>query len=280
VGVAALALATALFLAAMLPFGGAGTSPYAYASTGQRAEGANVPLPAPTQPPTAVAGSPTVPLPVGTIVPPPTPCPIQFTDVAPDSPFYAAVRTLACRGIMAGYQDGAFRPNNQVTRGQLSKIVSGAAGFLETVTGQTFADLLPDNTFYVYVERMARRSIIAGYNCGEPGEPCDAHSHPYFRPNNNATRGQIAKIVSGASGLTGQVAGQTFADVPPTSPFYVYVERLVEHNAMSGYPCGGAGEPCDAQSHPYFRPNNPATRGQTSKIVANIFFPASNPPRP
>jgi len=29
---------------------------------------------------------------------------------------------------------------------------------------------------------------------------------------------------------------------------------------------------------PYFRPNNNATRGQTSKIVSNTFFPDCNPP--
>jgi hypothetical protein len=278
VGIAALVLAATLCLVAVLPIGGASTS--AYASTVEGTEGLNVPLPAPTQPPTIVAGTPTVPLPVGTAVPPPTPCPIQFTDVSPDSSFYAAVRTLACRGIMGGYSDGTFRPNNPVTRGQLSKIVSGAAGFSEAVAGHTFADLPPDNTFHVYVERMVQRSIIAGYSCGGAGEPCDGQNRPYFRPNNHATRGQIAKIVSGAAGLQNEVTGQTFADVAPTSPFYVYVERLVEREAMSGYNCGGPCEPCDGQNRPYFRPNNHATRGQTSKIVANTFFPGSSAPRP
>ena len=42
------------------------------------------------------------------------------------------------------------------------------------------------------------------------------------------------------------------------------------HGVISGYPCGGAGEPCPGT---YFRPNNNVTRGQTSKIVANTFYP-------
>ena len=38
---------------------------------------------------------------------------------------------------------------------------------------------------------------------------------------------------------------------------------------------GNPPEPCvHPQDRPYFRPNNNATRGQTSKIVANTFFPA------
>jgi hypothetical protein len=47
---------------------------------------------------------------------------------------------------------------------------------------------------------------------------------------------------------------------------------------MSGYPCGGPGEPCDGENRNYFRPNNPLTRGQTAKIVANTFFPNCQTP--
>jgi hypothetical protein len=70
---------------------------------------------------------------------------------------------------MGGYSDDTFRPNNDITRGQLSKIVANSAGFNEPVTGQTFEDVLPDNTFYAYVERMASRGIIGGYPCGGAG---------------------------------------------------------------------------------------------------------------
>ena len=72
--------------------------------------------------------------------------------------------------------------------------------------------------------------------------------------------------------------GQGFADVPPGSTFYEFVNRLYEQDIISGYPCGGPGEPCDSESKPYFRPANNATRGQVSKIVGNTFFPGCNPP--
>ena len=86
-----------------------------------------------------------------------------------------------------------------MTRGQLSKIVSGAAGWTETPTGQTFEDVAPGSTFYLYIERVASRGIVNGYPCGGAGEPCVAPGNrPYFRPNNNATRGQMAKIAAAA----------------------------------------------------------------------------------
>jgi hypothetical protein len=139
-----------------------------------------------------------------------TPTAQMFEDVPPTGTFYLYVERLAARGIIGGYPCGGpfepcvapdnrpyFRPGNPVTRGQLSKIVSGAAGWTETPTAQTFADVPPGSTFYLYVERMAARGIIGGYPCGGPFEPCVGPANrPYFRPNNNATRGQMAKIAA------------------------------------------------------------------------------------
>ncbi|HEX9988330.1 MAG TPA: S-layer homology domain-containing protein [Chloroflexia bacterium] len=204
-----------------------------------------------------------------------TVCPVQFTDVPSTNTFYPQIRCLACRGIMGGYSDNTFRPNNDITRGQLSKIVANSAGFLESVSGQTFEDVPPSSTFHLYVERMASREIIGGYPCNSvPGEPCGTTNRPYFRPNAAATRGQISKIVSEAAGYHDIPEGQTYQDVPASNTFYVWIERLTTRGIMSGYPCGTVpSEPCGMSGKPYFRPNNNATRGQTSKIVANTFFP-------
>ena len=133
-----------------------------------------------------------------------------FEDVAPGSTFHVWIERLATRGIIGGYPCGGafepcvppdnrpyFRPNNNVTRGQLSKITSGAADWTETPTAQTFEDVAVDSTFYLYIERMAARGIIAGYPCGGAVEPCvPPDNRPYFRPNNNATRAQLAKIAA------------------------------------------------------------------------------------
>jgi S-layer homology domain len=136
-----------------------------------------------------------------------------------------------------------------------------------------FEDILPGSTFYDFVWRLASRGYISGYPCGGAGEPCDPTNLPYFRPSTSATRGQISKIVSNSAGFSEPPGAQLFEDVPPGSTFYNYVQRLASRGITSGYPCGGVGEPCDPSNLPYFRPNNNATRGQTSKIDANAFFP-------
>jgi hypothetical protein len=231
-------------------------------------------------------------MPTSTATATPIACTIQFTDVPPTNTFYPFVRCLACQGIIAGYPCGGdfepcnpnndpyFRPNAYVTRGQLAKIVSESAGFDEEVPPSqwTFTDVPYGSTFWMWVERLADRTVMSGYACGiDPNEPCDDQNRPYFRPGNGATRGQLTKIVSNAAGFDDTIppTQHTFADVQPIHTFWLFVERLLLNRpgVMGGYGCGGAGEPCDAQNRPYFRPNNPLTRGQTSKIVANTFFP-------
>ncbi|MEO8285963.1 MAG: M14 family zinc carboxypeptidase [Chloroflexota bacterium] len=218
---------------------------------------------------TAVPGSPTAT---------PTACTISFTDVPEGSTFYPFIQCLACRGIVNGYpDDNTFRPGNNVTRGQLAKIVSNSAGFTDPAGAQMFEDVLPGSTFYDFIQRLAMRNYITGYPCGSPGEPCGSGNLPYFRPGASATRGQIAKIVSNAAGFVEPAGTQLFEDVAPGSTFYDFIQRLATRNVITGYPCGSPGEPCGSGNLPYFRPNSNATRGQTSKIVSNTFFPACSP---
>jgi hypothetical protein len=162
-----------------------------------------------------------------------------------------------------------------VTRGQIAKIISNSAGYDEDPNPQIYEDVDPSNTFYQWINRLSRRGHIGGYPCGSvPAEPCNSpDDRPYFRPFNNATRGQLAKIVSNAAGFDDTPPDQIFADVLPENGFYLWIERLASRGIMGGYACGGEGKPCDDQERPYFRPYNNVTRGQTSKIVSGAFFP-------
>ncbi|HMA36176.1 MAG TPA: S-layer homology domain-containing protein, partial [Chloroflexia bacterium] len=218
--------------------------------------------------------SPTFGAPTATAVPrtaTATPCAVRFADVQPSDYFYAPVLYLACHGVISGYADGTFRPFAQTTRAQMVKIV--VLGFQKTFItpaagNHTFADVPPSNPFFAVVETAAADTIVSGYTCGAPGEPCDSAHRPYFRPYANVTRGQLSKIDVVAAGwtLVTPPAG-SFVDVLPGTAFYPFVETAFCHGIISGYACGGIGEPCDSGNRPYFRPSNPATRGQIAKIV-------------
>jgi hypothetical protein len=252
-------------------------------------DGVGVPLPQPTIPPTAVHGSPTAahgsPTPQSTAVatvtiPGPRPtgqptapsCNMSFSDVQPSDWFYLPVDWMYCNGIVSGYSDGTFRPNNPTTRGQMAKIAVGAFGLpIHTDGGPHFTDVAPSSTYYNFVESVYFYGVVGGYPCGGLSEPCDSQARPYFRPNSQVTRGQLTKITV----LTAIVADPSnwhllnpptpsFADVAPGNTFYPYVETAFVHNLFQGYACGGPGEPCPGN---YFRPGHNATRAQLSKIV-------------
>jgi hypothetical protein len=134
----------------------------------------------------------------------------------------------------------------------------------------SFEDVPPDSTFYPYIQCLACRDIINGYPCGGPGEPCNGNNDPYFRPGNNVTRGQFAKIASNSAGFNDIPIGQQYEDILPGSTFYTYTWSLSDRGYINGYPCGDAGEPCVPPTNlPYFRPNANVTRGQLSKIASN-----------
>ncbi|HUS16931.1 MAG TPA: S-layer homology domain-containing protein, partial [Chloroflexia bacterium] len=195
-------------------------------------------LPTPTA--TPIGGVPTF-----TPVPTATPCGPAFSDVAPTDYFYTPVRNLVCRGAVSGYADGTFRPYANMTRAQLCKVVVLGEGWpLVAPAEGHFSDVPPDSPFYAFVETAYAHGIISGYADGT------------FGGGNNVTRGQITKIVSLAEGWPLFSPDPShFSDVPPSDPFYAYVETAYAHGIVSGYADGT------------FRPYNSATRGQVSKMV-------------
>ncbi|MGN6562246.1 MAG: S-layer homology domain-containing protein, partial [Thermomicrobiales bacterium] len=185
-------------------------------------------------------------------------CQISFSDVPSGSPFYSFVQCLACQNIVGGYADNTFRPGANVTRGQLAKFVANAAGYQDAIPAnqQTFGDVPSTSPFWVFVERVAAHGVVGGYADGT------------FRPNNNVTRGQVAKFVSNAAGYQDAIPAtrQTFADVPPGNPFWLFIERVAAHGVVGGY------------ADNTFRPGNAVTRGQTAKFISNGFFPNCQTP--
>src|SRR5205814_730829 len=67
-----------------------------------------------------------------------------------------------------------------------------------------FKDVHPEDWFYGYVEWMYCHGVVSGYNTTPP---CDAGQIPCFKPGNNTTRGQMAKIIVLAFGFTINTSG-------------------------------------------------------------------------
>ncbi|HEY0071473.1 MAG TPA: S-layer homology domain-containing protein, partial [Chloroflexia bacterium] len=171
-----------------------------------------------------VAGATSTPQATATV------CTINFPDNQPGDTFYEYIQCLACRHIVTGYPDGLFHAERNITRGQISKVVSNSAGFFEDPGPQIYDDVPPGSPYYDYINRLTNRGIMSGYPCPDrPSGGCSPDNPVIFLPNANATRGQLAKIVSNAAGFDEAVSGQFYADVPETgegSQFYEWIMRL------------------------------------------------------
>jgi hypothetical protein len=78
--------------------------------------------------------------------------------------------------------------------------------------GQAFEDVPPSNTFYPYVGSIFADGITTGYPCGGLFEPCiPPLNRPYFRPNNNVTRGQMSKFLDLGRRNIAEAVGHTLA---------------------------------------------------------------------
>jgi S-layer homology domain len=126
----------------------------------------------------------------------------------------------------------------------------------------TFTDVPSSNSFYQYVRCLACRGVLGGYSlpsrCTETGAPC-------FRPGDSITRGQMAKVVANAAGFTEDHSEVSFADVPTSHTFYVYIQRLASRGVVGGYSDPAK---CPDGKAPCFLPDANVTRGQMSKFVA------------
>lgn len=105
-----------------------------------------------------------------------------YSDVKAGDWFNNAVSTLSNAGIIAGYEDGSFRPNGYITRAEFATI---AARFFDvTYSGK---DLFPDISGHWakdYINQAANKGFVNGYEDGT------------FKPDRNITRAEAVTLVN------------------------------------------------------------------------------------
>jgi reprolysin-like metallo-peptidase family M12B/S-layer family protein len=178
---------------------------------------------------------------------------VQFSDVAQNHLFYNEIGKLSARGITAGCGGGAYCPEALVTREQMAAFIIRAMGdFNPPQPGsQRFADVPATNPFYAFIEQMAVRQITAG--CGG-GNYC---------PSAAVTREQMAVFIIRGIGEYNPPtpAMQRFNDVPPTSLFYAFIDRMAALGITSG---------CSTMP-PLYCPTAGVTRGQMAVFLVRAF---------
>ncbi|MEA3492800.1 MAG: S-layer homology domain-containing protein [Candidatus Margulisiibacteriota bacterium] len=114
------------------------------------------------------------------------------------------IEYLATLGIMGGYPDDTFRPDRQLTRGELAVILVKAKGFVVKGTSKTsFSDIRQRSWTAPYIEVAVQRGYMKGY-------PDDT-----FKPNGRVSRAETAVIFARFAGLyvKPKVGSSGFPDV-------------------------------------------------------------------
>ena len=150
------------------------------------------------------------------------------------------IEYFARQGIVAGYEDGSFRPDAGVTREEFCKLlVSTFKQPLQTPQTPTFADVPTDRWSYPYIEVC--RDFLTGYANPFGGLPT-------FHPAEYATREDIAVALVRMMGFTDSDANDrnyaawVFSDGADISPNLLpYVSIACEKGLISGYPDGTFG---------------------------------------
>lgn len=165
-----------------------------------------------------------------------------------------AIGALAGRGIVGGYGDNKFMPDNAVSREEFAKMLAVVCGITDVESGVDFEDVRPDDWFYPYVAACNQAGIINGV------------ADNRFGTGMALTRQDMAAIVYRAAqykeaDLTIVRGYRRFADA---SDIDGYAEKAVQ-----ALYCADKIRGTDANM---FEPLSFCTRAQAAKLIYDIFI--------
>lgn len=180
-----------------------------------------------------------------------------FADVPNGAWYEDFVNSAEFYGVVNGYENGNFGPNDYVTRAALVKMVINAFEYdlmTDIAYNTYFSDLSTDAWYTDYINTAAYYELINGYSNGT------------FGPNNTVNRAEALKTIIEASGVedkgrpeigTEDTWINPFSDVDTYDWYYTYV--------MEGYSAG-----IISGNTGTFRPADPLTRAEACKIIVEL----------
>ncbi|MER2029330.1 MAG: leucine-rich repeat protein [Solibacillus sp.] len=139
------------------------------------------------------------------------------------------------KGIVSGYPDGTFRPNEPMKRKHVAALLAKVYPLEPVVPAVTFKDVSAKHPNAAAITKLQRANVIHG-------------SDGYFNPEGTLTRGQFAKILSLTMGIEAK-GSATFQDVKSDYWAAGYISALADRNIVGG-------------DRGNYKPNAPVTRAQ------------------
>lgn len=161
-----------------------------------------------------------------------------------------AIQTLIQSGILNGYPDSTFKPDQSITRGEFAKIIAKAYDLKASGTAP-FSDI-QNHWAKDYISALTQKQIIAGYPDGT------------FQPDRPITRAEMATMLSRLIKLGTPeekfttAMDPSYPDVKPDFWAFRYIEIAHRLNFLPGY------------YQTDFQPSRLASRADTAWMVNTI----------
>lgn len=143
---------------------------------------------------------------------------LSFSDIESSAWYAPVIKKMAAEGIINGYTDGTFRPDNQITRAEFVTML------MKSKSIQKFEKLpFPD----VDKELWSADYIYSAYM----SEYIDGYADGTFKPDNPITRAEAVKIINAVQKRTDfKVTNNPFVDLKESHWAYSQIlEAAVEH---------------------------------------------------
>lgn len=167
-----------------------------------------------------------------------------YTDVKKDFWGYEEIKKLNERGLIQGYPNGTFKPNNTITRAEAAVIIAREFKLKSTKT-PSFKDVKSTHFAYNEIAAVAEKGIITG-------RVADS-----FSPEGKLTRAEMATILARAYKLTGTTSVK-FPDVNSKHWAYKSIQAIIANKLTEGYDDGT------------FRPDRQISRAEFAALLDRV----------
>lgn len=106
-----------------------------------------------------------------------------FTDMKKSHWAYDSVLKATKAGIITGYNDGTFRPDQRISRAEMATLLARAMNWTGTAGSAPFSDVPANHWASQYILELKNKGWLNGYADGS------------FRPDQRATREEFASLV-------------------------------------------------------------------------------------
>lgn len=148
-----------------------------------------------------------------------------FSDVQSNHSVYNAIENLVQDGIINGYSDNTFRPDNSINRVEFLKVLllGSEIDVEEASHNAGFPDVISNSWYAKYVIKAKDKGIIKGNPDG------------HFYPNNQVNFAEALKMLTLANQvkLKTNLTNAPFADVPKDAWYAIYFDYAKNTNIIT-----------------------------------------------